>query len=83
MKRYIANIILLVLVVVVIGLIYWRHNERKNYIPEVLLGRPFNDVIELKSKISGKLVPEQEIEIKSRVSGIVEALYFQLGDYGF
>lgn len=80
MKKHVANIILLILLVAVVGLIYLRHKERSKHIPEVLLGKPFKDVIELKSKIAGKLVAEQEIEIKSSISGIVEELFFEVGD---
>lgn len=79
-KKNIANIILLVLLITVIALIFWRHKEKHNQIPDVLVGKPFIDVIEVKSKIAGKLVSAQEVEIKSSVSGIVEKLFIEVGD---
>ncbi len=80
MKKHLINIILLVLLFSVVGLIYWRHHEKANYTPEFLIGKPAKDIIEVKSKIAGKLVPEQEVELKSSVSGIVEQLFVERGD---
>lgn len=79
-KKNLANILLVALLITVIGLIVWRHKERAGKVPDILLGKPFVGVVELKSKIAGKLVPAQEIEIKSRVSGIVMELYLEVGD---
>ncbi len=80
MKKNITNIILGILLITVIALIVWRHSRKNNQIPDILLGKPFIDVVEVKSKIAGKLLPAQEVEIKSSVSGIIEELFVNIGD---
>ena len=79
-KRNLANLVLLFLLSTVIVLIVWRQKTRNDLIPDFLLGKPTRDVILVKSKIAGKLVSAQEIEIKSSVSGIVEKLFVDVGD---
>lgn len=79
-RKNISNIILVLLLGTVIALIFWRQQKRDKTIPEFLLGRPIKDVIVVKSKIAGKLVSAQEIEIKSSVSGIVEKIFVAVGD---
>ena len=79
-RKYISNIILGLLVIVVIGLIYFQQKRQNNYVPDFLVGNPMVDVITLKDKVSGKLVPSHKVEIKSSVSGIVDSFYVEVGD---
>ncbi len=80
MKKNFINIIIVSLLFTVIALIIWRHNRNNNKIPELLLGKPAIDVVEVKSKIAGKLLPAKEVELKSSVSGIIEKLFVNIGD---
>lgn len=79
-KKHLLNFILIVLLISVVGLIVWQQRKNKDRIPESLLGRPFIGIVEVKSKIAGKLVSAQEVEIKSSVSGIIEMLFLEIGD---
>jgi HlyD family secretion protein len=79
-KKNLLNIILAILLIAVISLIVLRQKKINNHIPDILLGKPFVDVVEVKNKIAGNLVAAQEVEIKSRVSGIVEKLFLEIGD---
>ena len=79
-RRNLSNIALAILLLTVISLIVWRQQTFGKTIPEMLLGKPVRDVIVVKSKISGKLVSAQEIEIKSSISGIIDQLFIDVGD---
>lgn len=41
--------------------------------------KPFTSSIEKKSVATGKLVPEEEVEIKPQISGIIEKIYLEEG----
>jgi len=79
-RRNLSNIVLALLLFTVIGLIVWRQQTRDKTIPEILLGTPVKDVIVVKSKLAGKLVSAQEIEVKSSISGIIDQLFIEVGD---
>lgn len=79
-KKYFINILLAILFLGVVSLIFWQHKKNRTHIPEILLGSVSLDVVEVKSKVTGKLVSAQEIEVKSSVSGIIETLFVEVGD---
>ncbi len=79
-RKNISNIVLGLLVIVVIGLIYFQQKRQSNYVPDFLVGNPKIDVITIKDKVSGKIVPSHKVEIKSSVSGIVDSFYVSVGD---
>ena len=41
---------------------------------------PFTSSIELKTVATGKVIPQEEIEIKPQISGIIDKLYKEEGD---
>ncbi len=79
-RKNFVNIFLVLLLLTVIALIVWQQKRNSHKVPDVLLGKPFVDVIVVKTKIAGKLVSAQEVEIKSSVSGVVEDLFIEIGD---
>ena len=41
---------------------------------------PFIDTVEEKTVVTGKVIPEDEVEIKPQIPGIIESLFVEEGD---
>ncbi len=78
MKRK-ANIFIFLLILVIITsfLGLRQFNDKNNYIPADKVRR---SNLQLKQYVSGLLIPEKEVEIKSQISGILKNLYLNAGD---
>jgi HlyD family secretion protein len=79
-KRNWLNIVLVLLLACVITLIVWQTKQKRNSIPDFILGKPFIGNIEVRNKVAGNLVSAEVIEIKSSVSGIIEEVFVEVGD---
>jgi HlyD family secretion protein len=81
MKKFVTFIV----VVSVIGLFIWtlvylfRKSEEKPVLYEY--EKPFITDIVKKTVATGSVVPKKEVAVKPRISGIIEKLYIQPGDY--
>jgi len=81
MKRT-KTVILLILIVVVFGaaLIYlWQKNQENpiTYTTE----SPTTETITVKTVATGNIVPKEEILIKPNISGVIEKVYIEAGEY--
>lgn len=80
--KKILKIVLFVLIVG--GILYtffliWQKSQPKKIVYEIAEVKRSD--IDRISKFSGKLLPKDEIDIKSRISGIVSEIYIKSGDY--
>ena len=76
-KRYIVAIIVFVIgLVLAIG--FFISTNRKS-IDEIKLQKPFMSTVEMKTLITGKIIPEEEVAIKPQISGIIEKIYLEEG----
>jgi len=74
-----ANIILIGLVIVVVGLFIWKGNKDDS-LTQLETTRPKISTISKKRFITGHLYPETEINVKSSISGVIEKLYIEEGE---
>jgi len=79
MKTVLKVLLVLVLVVVFVGTIYFLYNKSKAEPLVFETTKPFVTNIIKKTVATGSVVPRKEIEIKPKVSGIIEELYVEPG----
>ena len=79
MKKFFNAFLIFLLVLSFIGTGYFLYQKAKE-VPVVYdTDKPFVTDIVKKTVATGKITPKREIEIKSRVSGVVEELYVEAG----
>ncbi|WP_159021869.1 efflux RND transporter periplasmic adaptor subunit [Formosa sp. L2A11] len=81
MKRS-STVIVLILIVVIFGvsLFYlWKKNQEDpiTYTTDV----PVEQTIVVKTVATGNIVPKEEVLIKPNISGVIEAIYIEAGEY--
>lgn len=81
MKRTTTVIVLILIVVVFGGSLYylWAKNQEDpiNYTTE----QPSTENIVLKTVATGSIVPKEEVLIKPNISGVIEEVYIEAGEY--
>jgi HlyD family secretion protein len=79
MKRFLSLFLLAVVVVLILGTFgwMWKKAQKKPVVFETEVAQ-VTDIVK-KTVATGALVPRQEVEIKPRVSGVLEALYVEPG----
>ncbi len=75
--KIILGIVVLILLVFVLK--YFKDSNSKD-IEEFKTDTPFHSTIDTKVVATGKLNPEEEIELKPQVSGIIDKIYVEEGD---
>jgi len=75
--KIILGIVLLILFVVVLK--YFKDSNTKDIV-EYKTEQPFYTTLDTKIVATGKLNPEEEIELKPQISGIVNTIYVEEGD---
>ncbi|HPR31108.1 MAG TPA: efflux RND transporter periplasmic adaptor subunit [Prolixibacteraceae bacterium] len=80
-RKKMVNGLLLFAFILFVSCLIWKKKNNRPSVPDFLLGHLFDDVIVVKEKLIGQLVSSSEVEIKSSVSGVIEKLYIQVGDY--
>jgi HlyD family secretion protein len=75
--KIIIGIVLLVLLVMVLK--YFKDSNSKEIV-DYKVEEPFYDSIDTKAVATGKLNPEEEIELKPQISGIVDQIMVEEGD---
>lgn len=75
--KIILGIVVLILLVFVLK--YFKDSNSKD-IEEFKVDSPFYSTIDTKVVATGKLNPEEEIELKPQVSGIIDKIYVEEGD---
>jgi HlyD family secretion protein len=81
MKRRTTVIILIIIVVVFTGSLYylWQKNQQNpiTYTSEL----PSEQTIVVKTVATGSIVPKEEVLIKPNISGVIEEVYIEAGQY--
>lgn len=80
MRRVLITIFLILLVVFFAGSLYWLYSKEQEKPVRYVTEQPSKETIVKKTVATGKIIPRKEIEIKPRVSGIVDKLYVEPGD---
>ncbi len=75
--KIILGIVVLVLLVVVLK--YFKDSNSKDIV-EFKVDMPYYTSIDTKAVATGKLIPEEEIELKPQISGIVDKILVEEGD---
>ena len=75
--KIIIGIVLLVLLVMVLK--YFKDSNSKEIV-DYKVEEPFYDSIDTKAVATGKLNPEEEVELKPQISGIVDKIMVEEGD---
>jgi len=83
MKKIVKLLLLLLLVMFMIWPIYYFINKKNSGLINYSMDKPFKRDIQNFIICSGIISPKDEVEIKSRVSGILEKIYVKLGDSVF
>lgn len=81
MKKFIRVLIIVVFVIAIAGTMYFLYNKSKKKPVLYETKTPFVTNVVKKTVATGSIVPRKEIEIKPRVSGIVEEIYIEPGKY--
>src|SRR5690554_6785686 len=79
MSKKLVYWIIVIFFVTVALLIFLQQSNRNDNVPAFLLGSPKFGSISIEKKISGKILPAEEISVKSRVNGIVGEIYVDIG----
>lgn len=80
MRKFFRILLILIIVAVFGGTIYYLYDKSKPDPVSFNLETPFISDVELKTVATGKVVPRKEIEIKPQVSGIIQKLYVEEGE---
>ena len=80
MRRILITIFLILLVVFFAGSLYWLYSKEQEKPVLYVTEQPSKETIIKKTVATGKIIPRKEIEIKPRVSGIIDKLYVEPGD---
>jgi len=79
MKKIFKIIILVVILLLFAGTIFYLYNKSKEKTVVYTTEQPFITSIVRKTVATGSVIPRKEIEIKPQVSGIVEEIYVEAG----
>ena len=80
MKKAVKIILGLVLLVLLVVVIKYFKDSNSESIEEFAVDSPFYSTIKTKVVATGKLNPEEEIELKPQVSGIIDQIMVEEGD---
>jgi HlyD family secretion protein len=80
MRRVLITIFLILLVVLFAGSLYWLYSKEQEKPVRYVTDQASTETIVKKTVATGKIIPRKEIEIKPRVSGIIDKLYVEPGD---
>ncbi|MBN2612530.1 MAG: efflux RND transporter periplasmic adaptor subunit [Bacteroidales bacterium] len=81
MKKFFKILIVVVFIGAIFGTMYFLYTKSKKKPVVYETKVPFVTNVVKKTVATGSIVPRKEIEIKPRVSGIIEEIYIEAGDY--
>ncbi|MFO7659150.1 MAG: efflux RND transporter periplasmic adaptor subunit [Bacteroidales bacterium] len=81
MKKFFRILIVVAFIGAIIGTMYFLYTKSKKKPVIYEIKTPFVTNVVKKTVATGSIVPRKEIEIKPRVSGIIEEIYIEAGDY--
>lgn len=80
MKKAIKIILIIVALVALIFVLKYFKDSNSKDVEEFTVEEPFYDSIQTKTVATGKLNPEEEIELKPQVGGIIDKIMVEEGD---
>ena len=78
--KNLINILLFLGFAGVISLIIYKQNQRSKHVPEFLLGKVSIDNIEVERRVKGKILPAEEVKVKSKINGVVREIFIEDSD---
>ncbi len=78
MKKFI-NVFIAGLFLLTVGFITYKEVKKQEQVPDFLLGTPQIDSVRVERRIHGKIRPAEEIKVKSKINGVVEKVYVEVG----
>ena len=79
MNKFLKYFLIIVLIVCVVAAAMFFINSNSKSSTTYETQNPFTASIEKKTVATGKVVPEDEVEIKPQISGIIEKIYLEEG----
>lgn len=80
MNKTVKIILVLVAVILLIIVLKYFMDSNSKTVEDFKVEEPFNTTINTKAVATGKLNPEEEIELKPQISGIVDEIFVNEGD---
>ncbi|MFK7970932.1 MAG: efflux RND transporter periplasmic adaptor subunit [Bacteroidia bacterium] len=80
MRRILIALFLIILIALFAGSLWWLYSKEQEVPVRYVTEQASTETIVKKTVATGKVVPRKEIEIKPRVSGIVDKLYVEPGE---
>ena len=74
-----AKFILITIVILFVGALIYFGKKNKKSIVQFETETPFKTTIVKKTVATGKVIPEEEVEIKPQISGIIDKIYLEEG----
>jgi HlyD family secretion protein len=78
MKKFL-NVFIVGLFFLTVGFITYKEVKKQEQVPVFLLGTAQRDSIKVERRIYGKIRPAEEIKVKSKINGVVEKVYVEIG----
>jgi HlyD family secretion protein len=78
-KRIIKNLVLVIVLVIFVWTIYFLYNKSQTPPEEFKTKSPFDTTIVKKAVATGSIIPRKEVNMKSRVSGVIEKFFVVAG----
>ncbi len=78
-KKIIKNLILVIILAIFVWTIYFLYSKSQTPAEEFKTKTPFDTSIVKKAVATGSIIPRKEVNMKSRVSGIIEKFYVVAG----
>ena len=78
MKKFL-NVFIIGLFLLTLGFIIYKEVKKQEQVPEFLLGIPKLDSVKVERRIHGKIRPAEEIKVKSKINGVVEEVFVEVG----
>lgn len=73
------NFIIGLIFILVIGFIIIIETNKQDEVPDFLLGKATVGSIKVTRRINGKISPSEEVKVKSRISGILDEVFVEIG----
>ena len=80
MNKTVKIILVLVVIVLLVFVLKYFKDANSKDIEDFKVEEPFYTSINIKAVATGKLNPEEEIELKPQISGIVDKILIEEGD---
>lgn len=74
-----TGICIIILFISVTGFIFFNETQDKEVVPDYMIGHPYYDKLKIEQRIQGRILPEDEIKVKSKINGIIDSVFVEVG----